>query len=212
MSQLQLKAYSREQMKAQSGNRKMIEAELYGPGFDNQHLAVFIDELEKAYKAGHMATIIDLDVDGQIVPVLIKEIQRGHLKNNPLHVDFYRIKDDQKVHVVVDVTPVGKSFAITNMGGMLVKNTQRLRVECLPKFLVKEIEVDLGKLANLHDVIRVADLDLPEGITVKNGLRDPIVSVIASRKTKSAAATGPATTPAAGAAAKAPAKAAPKKK
>ena len=98
------------------------------------------------------------------------------------------------------------------MGGMLVKNTQRLRVECLPKFLVKEIEVDLGKLANLHDVIRVADLDLPEGITVKNGLRDPIVSVIASRKTKSAAATGPATTPAAGAAAKAPAKAAPKKK
>ncbi|MEI6378604.1 MAG: 50S ribosomal protein L25 [Candidatus Falkowbacteria bacterium] len=209
MSQLQLKAYSRAQMKEQTGNRKMVEAEMYGPGFENSHLAVFVDELEKAFKAGHMATIIDLEVDGKVVPVIIKEIQRGHLKNNPLHVDFYRIKDDQKVHVEVDVTPVGKSFAITNMGGMLVKNTQRLRVECLPKFLVKEIEVDLGKLVNLNQVIRVADLDLPEGITVKNGKRDPIVSVIASRKAKSAAATGPATTPAGGAApaaAKAPAK------
>ena len=53
--------------------------------------------------------------------------------------------------------------------------------------------------------VRRTDLPIEE-------LRDPIVSVIASRKTKSAAATGPATTPAAGAAAKAPAKAAPKKK
>lgn len=219
MSEVKLKAYSREQIEAAGPARKgaakaahqLIPAEMYGPGFDNVHLAVAPRALEKIFKANGKAMIVDLEYDGQEIPVIIKAIQRHYLKNNPIHADFYRIKDDQKVNVETSIKHVGKSFAVSNLGGILIKNLQSLKIECLPKYLVKEIEVDLGKLATIHGVIRVEDLAIPEGITVKNNGRDPVVSVLSSRKSKSDASAGPATTPANGAAA-APAKAAPKKK
>ena len=212
MSELKLKAYTREQMKTVESVHKLIEGEMYGPGFDNVHLAVDSNLLEKAFKAGGMATIIDLAVEGQDIPVIIKSIQRDYLKNFPIHVDFYRVKDTQKVNVEIAVVLAGKSFAVTNLGGMLVKNLQVLKIECLPKDLVKEIVIDLAKLANIHDIIRVENLEVPAGILIKNGPRDPIVSVIASRKAKSAASTGPATTPAAEAKGAKATKAAPKAK
>jgi large subunit ribosomal protein L25 len=41
-----------------------------------------------------------------------------------------------------------------------------LEIECLPTALVSEIKVDLSQLETFDDVIRVKDLNIPEGIRV----------------------------------------------
>lgn len=186
-----MKAFLREDKEAKSAH-KLIPAELYGPETENKHLLIDSTDLEKIFVDGGKAVIIDLDINSDIFPVVIKDIQRDPIKSRAIHADLYQIKADQKITVEVALNPTGKSLAITNMGATLVKNIDTLKIECLPKDLVKHIDVDLAKLENLKAVIRVEDLVMPNGVIAKTDGRAAIFSVMASRKSKSAKAAEPA--------------------
>ena len=210
MKKITLKAGSRDTLVP---GKKMIKVELYGFGVANQHLAVEEVELNRAINEARGATLIDLTVDGdKKIPVLVKEIQRNPLKGNLVHVDFLAVNEDKKVLVALELTPVGVSRAITQLGAALVKNLQTLKVECLPKDMVSGIEVDISGLNTAKDVVRVQDLTLPDGFTVKNSPRDVVFSLAASRKGRSEASSGGEAPAAAAASKEAPAKKEEKKK
>jgi large subunit ribosomal protein L25 len=210
MSNLQLKATQRG---ATARLATEIEAELYGPGLANQHLLVSRHDLEKVFAQSGSSLLIDLEIaGGSSVSVIVRELQRDPIKNQIIHADFMQVDMKKPVTVTVGFTTEGKSHAISNMGGMLEKNLAQVKIVCLPQYLVKSLAVDLGKLSDLKSVIRVADLIVPEGVTVKNNPRDVIYSIAASRRAVSTEAKGDAA-PAAGAkAADAKAPAAPAKK
>jgi large subunit ribosomal protein L25 len=154
--------------------------------------------------------LVDLDIAGKInAPAIIKEIQRDPIKNQIIHVDFMQVDMEKTVTVSVGFLPQGKSNAISNMGGMLEKNLTKVVITCLPANLVKALTVDLAKLSDLKSVIRVSDLEIPAGVTVKTNPRDVIYSIAASRRAASTEAKGDAAPAAKAPAAKA---AEPKKK
>lgn len=186
-----MKAFLRENKEAKSAHQ-LIPAELYGPETENKHLLIDSTDLEKIFTDGGKAVIIDLDINGGVFQVVIKDIQRDPIKSRAIHADLYQIKEDQKIVVEVGLNPVGKSPAITNMGATLVKNMDTLKIECLPKDLVKHIDVDLAQLDNLKAVIRVENLAMPNGIVAKTNGRAAIFSVMASRKSKSTKSVEPA--------------------
>lgn len=166
-----------------------IEAELYGPGLANQHLVVGRHDLEKIFAEAGSSMLISLEISGSTtVSVIIRELQRDPIKNNIIHADFMQVDMNRPVTVTVGFNPEGKSNAISNMGGMLEKNLAQVKIVCLPQHLVKSLSVDLAKLADLKSVIRVSDLIVPEGVTVKNNPRDVIYSIAASRRAASTAA------------------------
>lgn len=180
MNNIKLQAFTRDQKPAV---KAVVLAELYGPGVANQHLVLDLAEVDKLLTKINSATPIDLAINDQAaVPVLIREIQREPLKNGLVHLDFFQIDPKQRVSVAIDLEPVGKSLAITNLGATLVKNMRTLKISCLPQDLITKIEVDLAPLATVSDVIRVADLVLPDNITVKNHPREAVFSLMASRK------------------------------
>jgi large subunit ribosomal protein L25 len=183
MKKITLKAGSRDGQTA-----KMVKVELYGPGVANQHLAVAEAELNKAIDEARGATLIDLVVDGGApIPVLVREIQRSPLKENIVHVDLLAVDMNKPVLVAVELTPVGISKAVTQLGATLVKNLQTLKAECLPGDMVSEIKADISKMDTADDVVRVEDLTMPAGLTVKNSLREVVFSLSASRKGRSEA-------------------------
>lgn len=215
MKKITLKAVSRD---TKATGKKMIKAELYGPGVANQHLAIEETELAKAISEARGATLINLAVDSaEAIPVLVREIQRDPLKDSLVHVDLFAVDMTKKVLVPVEVAPVGISKAITQLGATLVKNLQTLKGECLPANMISELKADISKMETAKDVVRVEDLTLPEGLVIKNSPRDVVFSLSASRKGRSEAgatvegapATNGAATPEA---AKAPAKKEDKKK
>ena len=207
MSNLKLKASVRSGSPKQSTE---VEAELYGPSITNQHLLVNRHELEKVFAEAGSSMLVDLDIAGKInAPAIIKEIQRDPIKNQIIHVDFMQVDMEKTVTVSVGFLPQGKSNAISNMGGMLEKNLTKVVITCLPANLVKALTVDLAKLSDLKSVIRVSDLEIPAGITVKTNPRDVIYSIAASRRAASTEAKGDAAPAAKAPAAKA---AEPKKK
>lgn len=207
MTDIKLKVNLRS---AKLNKAKEIEAELYGPKTDNQHLVVVKNDAEKVLLQAGFSLLVSLEFpDGKIIKAIIREVQRDPLKNQMIHLDFLVLDEAKPVTVEVGLEPVGKSNAITNMGGMLEKNLSRLKVTCLAENLIKDIQVDLEKLVDLHSVIRVEDIVAPSGVKIKNNPRDVVYSIAASRKQKAVEAKGEAAP--AKAAAKAPAKAAPKK-
>ena len=157
----------------------LVPGIIYGHGVKNVNIAVRQDMLEKIYKQAGESSLIDLKVeDKKPVKVLIQDIQREPVRDNPLHVDFRQIRMDEKLTTEIPLKFEGEAMAVKEHGGTLVKNFDSLEVECLPKDLVHEIIVDIGLLKTFDDVVRVKDLNIPEGMRVLQDAERSIAVVL----------------------------------
>ena len=57
-----------------------------------------------------------------------------------------------------------------------------MEIECLPKDLIQNIEVDLSGLANIGDAIHVKDIVLPKGVVSKHEPTDMVANVVEPKK------------------------------
>ena len=60
----------------------IVPGVLYGKGEETKHVQVDRRMFEKVYRSAGMSTLIDLELDGEVLPVLIKEVQKHHLRTN----------------------------------------------------------------------------------------------------------------------------------
>ncbi|HOY56112.1 MAG TPA: 50S ribosomal protein L25 [bacterium] len=177
----------------------LVPAVIYGHDFVNQNITVKYSDLEKAYAEGGESVLIDLTIDdGVSHKVIIHTIDRDPLKERFIHVDFYKVKMDEKIKTDVALEFVGEAPAVKELGGSLIKAMDHIEIECLPGDLIQTLAIDLSKLKTFGDSIRVIDLDIPANITLLTAKDATIVLV---EETKSAApeeTSVPATAPAEG--------------
>lgn len=134
--------------------------------------------------------IVKLEIEGDAhldSPALIKEIQRDPVNNSIIHVDFQKIRLDQKIHTSVPVVIVGQSEGV-KMGGVLDHQLRELEIECLALQVPAHIEIDVTNLTLGHS-IHVSDITPPEGVKI---LTDPdrvVVSIHVPRTLEAKAAT-----------------------
>ena len=164
------------------------------------------------------SSILDLEVDGKVEQVLLRDFQMHAFKQLVLHADFQRIDAAQKIHVKVPLHFVNAevSPAVKLSAGIISHVLADLDITCLPKDLPEFVEVDLSTIEVGHS-IHLSDLKLPKGVTavVHGGQDNPTVAtasvpaghVATAAEEEAAAAAVPAATPAAAA----PAAPAPKK-
>ena len=112
------------------------------------------------------SSILDLEIDGKVEQVLLRDFQVHAFKQLVLHVDFQRVDASQKLHTKVPLHFVNAevSPAVKLHGGIISHVAAELDVTCLPKNLPEFIEVDLSKL-DVGQSIHLADLKLPNGVT-----------------------------------------------
>ena len=124
------------------------------------------------------SSILDLEVDGKVEQVLLRDFQVHAYKQLVLHVDFQRVDANQKIHVKVplhfinaDVSPAVKLNA-----GIISHVIAELDITCLPKDLPEFVEVDLSGIEVGHSV-HLSDLKLPAGVTaVAHGQDNPTIA------------------------------------
>ncbi len=111
------------------------------------------------------SSILDLEIDGKVEQVLLRDFQVHAFKQLVLHVDFQRVDASQKLHTKVPLHFVNAevSPAVKLHGGIISHVAAELDVTCLPKNLPEFIEVDLAKL-DVGQSIHLADLKLPNGV------------------------------------------------
>ncbi|KRG64479.1 50S ribosomal protein L25 [Stenotrophomonas humi] len=113
------------------------------------------------------SSIIDLNLDGTIHKVLLRDMQRHPYKQLVMHLDFQRVNDNEVLHASVpltfineDTSPAGKAADV-----LVTHELKEVAIACLPKDLPESIEVDLGAL-KAGDIIYLSGLKLPAGVEI----------------------------------------------
>ncbi|OGZ17868.1 MAG: hypothetical protein A2Z78_01450, partial [Candidatus Nealsonbacteria bacterium RBG_13_36_15] len=146
--------------------RGLLVAVVYGPKLKTTSLEVDLKEFKKIYQEAGESSLITLKLPEikKEYPVLIHEIQKDPLSNEPIHIDFYQVSLTKEVEAEVPLIFEGEAEAVKGLGGTLVKNFSELKVKALPQNLPKEIKVSTENLKTFEDKILIKDLRLPKEI------------------------------------------------
>lgn len=144
-------------------------AVVHDHGKKSLHITVEEKELKKAYHAAGGHRPIVLTVDGKKYTTLVKEMTYKPATNLVFHSVFQSVKANETTKASVPIQLTGEVPA-EKASLLVLQSLVEVEVEALPKNLVDSIEVDAGSLVEAGDTITVAELQVPEGITI---LSDP---------------------------------------
>lgn len=117
-------------------------------------------------KEAFHSSILDLEVDGQVSKVLLRDFQMHAFKPIVLHVDFQRVDANKKIHVKVPLRFINEDIApvVKLSSGIISHVVTELDITCLPGDLPEFITVDLAGLEAGHSV-HLSNVVLPNGVT-----------------------------------------------
>lgn len=112
------------------------------------------------------SSILDLDIDGEPVQVLLRDVQWHPYRQQVLHVDFQRVAADVKITIKVPLHFVHEELspAVKLSSAIIGRVVTEIEVSCLPGALPSSIEVDLSKL-EAGKAVHLNDIVLPDGVT-----------------------------------------------
>ncbi len=118
-------------------------------------------------KEAFHASILDMEVNGKVEKVLLRDVQYHPYKPMVLHVDFQRVDEKTRLHKKVPLHFVGaeNSPAVKNDRCVINHVVTEIEIECLAMQLPEFIEVNLSaveKGATLH----TGDIKLPAGVKI----------------------------------------------
>lgn len=179
---MKLEATKREPGKSGDLRRSgRIPAVIYNKEL-NQSVSIELRAFDKAFRSQGTSSLIDLDVDGKVHSVLVKQVQMNKRRREPMHVDFYAVTANQPVEVAVPIEFVGTPLGVKEDNGQLDIQRREVRISILPRLIPSSVEVDVSGLAvgaSLHvsDVIA----NLPSQATVLDDVELALVAVVPPR-------------------------------
>lgn len=124
------------------------------------------------------STIHEIDIDGEVHQVILRDFQAHAFKQLVMHVDFQRVEQDKEISIKVPLRfeNAANSPAVKLSGARVNISMNNLEVTCLPKDLPEEIVVDLSGI-NARETVHLDVVSLPTGVTAKDmGKRQAIAS------------------------------------
>lgn len=134
-------------------------------------------------------TILSLDVDGKSYNAIIKEMQRHPVRRTVSHIDFIQINLSEEITMQIPVQLVGTAKQVLSAGGLVDPAVDTIEVRTTPTNIPNEIAIDVSEMTP-DQVIRLADVSLPQGVTATGDPEMPVVTVIMSRAAAEPAAQG----------------------
>jgi large subunit ribosomal protein L25 len=121
--------------------------------------------------------LIDLKLDGDARPVIVKDMQFHPVRGELIHIDFVQVRLDEKIQTQVAVHVEGADDAPgVKEGGVLEQATHQLNIEALPTAIPDAITVDVSGLG-IAETMHLSAVTPPEGVTF---LDDPEETIIAT--------------------------------
>jgi large subunit ribosomal protein L25 len=143
-----------------------VPAVIYGNKETPLSIHVEEKELARQLGTGHFFnSIIEIEVGGQKLRTLPKDVAFHPVSSRPLHVDFLRLSANSKVHVDVPVV-FENELASPGLkrGGVLNIVRHELELICDAESIPEAIHIDLTGL-EVGDVIHIGSIALPDGVT-----------------------------------------------
>ena len=147
----------------------------------NQPISVDLKAFDRVFRSQGTSSVIDLEVDGEVVQALVKAVQMDKRRREPQHADFYAVTANQPVAVYLPVELTGVAIG-TREGGQLDVQRREVHISILPRLIPGAIEIDISGLA-IGDSMHVRDLRafLPAEAEILDDLDLAIVAVVPPR-------------------------------
>jgi large subunit ribosomal protein L25 len=142
-------------------------------------LAVAVDRMSliRAFKTeSGRNVLIDLEVGGDTHLTLARELQKDPVRGTILHVDFLKIARDEAIEVDVPIHIEGEAPGVKE-GGVIEHHLWSVKVSCLPGNVPERMDADVSNMI-IGDMLRVADLRVPEGVTMLSNPEDAVLGVV----------------------------------
>ena len=124
-----------------------------------------------------MNVLLELQIDGDSVLTLARDLHRDPVRGTLLHADFVKVDLTQEVEVEVPIAVVGEAPGVKE-GGVLEHPLFSLHVRCLPGDVPESIEADISAL-NIGDSLRVSDLSEGRKFEILNDPELPVATIAA---------------------------------
>ncbi|HWP18139.1 MAG TPA: 50S ribosomal protein L25/general stress protein Ctc [Burkholderiaceae bacterium] len=173
-----------------AGEPKMIELD---------HNALFHAMKKEAFHS----SILEMELNGNVEKVLLRDYQMHAFKPQVLHVDFQRVDANTKIVKKVPLHFINEenSPAVKTDKCTISHVATELEIQCLASVLPEFLEVDLGHLSKGQS-LHVNDLKLPKGVkVVTHGKPNPVIAAVVApveETVTEVAAPAPAPAPAKG--------------
>jgi large subunit ribosomal protein L25 len=162
----------------------MVPAVIYGAGQDPVSLTIDHNKVVTALSnEAFYSHILTLKIAGVGEQVILKDVQRDPSKPRVHHLDFQRVRADQKLHMNIPIHFIGDEDAPgLSEGGVVYHAINDIEIRCLPKDLPEFLEVFTGEM-KLDETLHMSDIKLPAGVELvafshgSEGHDLPVVSI-----------------------------------
>ena len=140
-----------------------IPGVVYGKSLkENVNITLVLKDFVQLLKSGER--ILDLDLGGEKMHVLLKAVQHGTYDHEILHADFRAISDDEVIEVTLEIEIAGEDEAPgIRAGGMIEQGLHAITARCKPADLPEKVVVDVAGI-KLGDILYVSDLPKIKGV------------------------------------------------
>ena len=171
----------------------LVPVVVYGHGTEPRHLLLDEHTTRLALR-GNENALVELDVDGDKVLALAKDVQRHPIRPGVQHVDFLLVNRNERVEVEVPVVLTGEAAP----GALPMIESAHVLVSAPAVEIPETIEIDVTGIAP-GTVVTVADLALPARVEAVTDAETGVVNVaeesaVASEETEGEAAEASAET------------------
>ena len=166
-------AASERQSEGKSANRNLrrsgyIPGVLYGGKEEPKKISIMEKDIVKATEiAGFATQILQINIEGKDVDVVVKEIQRHPATSRVLHADFMRVDPDSKITLVVPIRTLNDEscIGVKVSGGQVNHLINDIEISCLASNLPEYLEIDVQEM-DVGDTVSLSEIKLPEGVEI----------------------------------------------
>jgi large subunit ribosomal protein L25 len=154
----------------------LVPGVVYGGG-DGDSVSFKVDSRVLRQVLVDGSALIDLEVGGKTLPVIVKDQQLHPVRDEVMHIDLLEVRLDEKIQTIVGVQVEGAEEAPgIKEGGVLEHVTHQLNIEALPTAIPDSIVVDVSGM-QIAATMHLSEITAPEGVEF---LDDPEETIIAT--------------------------------
>lgn len=156
----------------------VLPANIYGRGLDSTAVQIPAREVRSLLHEHGLNTLINLQVAGeaQTRPVVVRKVSRHPVSAVLEHIDFYQVDLSRPIQGRVNVVITGEAPAVQTYRALLLQSTESVLLEALPAAMPTHLELAVDGMTRSDAALTVADLKLPEGVSV---LTPPEIVIVA---------------------------------
>jgi large subunit ribosomal protein L25 len=167
-----------------------VPAVVYGAGVDPTAITVDWRELRLALTTDKgLNAVIELDVDGDSHPTIVKDMQRHPVRRDVVHVDFLVVERNKPVVAEVPIQLEGEPEKVLQQRGVVAQELHMLTVHAKPADIPGHLTLDITEL-EIGQTLTVAELTLPRGVTTDADPEQAVVSAQVTRAVEAETAEG----------------------